>query len=65
VYGNNVRSTAKLKLVSHGGGVEVCSNFSVFMLSFVVTAVARWLRYCATNRKIAGSIPDGVIGISG
>jgi hypothetical protein len=25
--------------------------------------VAYWLRYCATNRKIAGSIPDGVIGI--
>jgi hypothetical protein len=26
------------------------------------TAVAQWLRYCATNRKVAGSIPDGVIG---
>jgi hypothetical protein len=26
--------------------------------------VAQWLRYCATNRKVAGSIPDGVIGIS-
>jgi hypothetical protein len=24
---------------------------------------ARCLRYCATNRKVAGSIPDGVIGI--
>jgi hypothetical protein len=24
--------------------------------------VAQWLRYCATNRKIAVSIPDGVIG---
>jgi hypothetical protein len=23
------------------------------------TAVAQWLRYCATNRKVAGSIPDG------
>jgi hypothetical protein len=23
-------------------------------------AVAQWLRHCATNRKIAGSIPDGV-----
>jgi hypothetical protein len=28
-----------------------------------VTAVAQWLRYCAANRKVAGSIPDGVIGI--
>jgi hypothetical protein len=27
------------------------------------TAVAQWLMYCATNRKVAGSIPDGVIGI--
>jgi hypothetical protein len=23
----------------------------------------RWLRNCATKRKVAGSIPDGVIGI--
>ena len=22
-----------------------------------------WLRHCAKNRKVAGSIPDGVIGI--
>jgi len=28
-----------------------------------VTAVAQWLRCCATNRKVAGSIPDGVIRI--
>jgi len=29
----------------------------------MVTAVAQWLRRCATNRKVAGSIPDGVTGI--
>ena len=29
----------------------------------VVTAVAQWLRYCVTNRKVGGSIPDGVTGI--
>ena len=28
-----------------------------------VSAVAQWLRYCATNWKVAGSIPDGVVGI--
>ena len=28
------------------------------------TMVAQWLRCCATNRKVAGSIPAGVIGIS-
>ena len=27
------------------------------------TAVAQWLRCCATNLKVAGSIPDDVIGI--
>ena len=26
------------------------------------TAVAQWLRCCATNRKVAGSIPAGVNG---
>ena len=26
------------------------------------TAVTQWLRCCATNRKVAGSIPAGVIG---
>jgi len=27
------------------------------------TAVAQWLRCSATNRKVAGSIPDGFSGI--
>jgi len=27
------------------------------------TAVAQWLRCCATNRKVAGSTPAGVIDI--
>jgi hypothetical protein len=26
-------------------------------------ALAQWLRHCATNRKVAGSIPNGVIEI--
>jgi len=26
------------------------------------TAVAQWLRCCATNQKVAGSIPAGVSG---
>jgi len=28
------------------------------------TAVAQWLRFCATNRKVSGSIPAGVSGFS-
>jgi hypothetical protein len=40
----------------------------VYMISDIIkrgwgTAVAPGLRYFATNRKVAGSIPDGVIGI--
>ena len=38
---------------------------SVFVFVFhksMGTAVAEWLMRCATNRKVAGSIPDGVIG---
>ena len=27
------------------------------------TAVAQWLRCCATNRKVAGSNPTGVSGV--
>ena len=27
------------------------------------TVVVQWLRCCATNQKVAGSIPAGVIGI--
>ena len=38
---------------------EICESIYVY----VATAVAQWLRCCATNRKGAGSIPDGVIGI--
>ena len=42
----------------------------IFMWTFINhtkiergTAVAQWLRCCATNRKVAGSIPAGDIGI--
>jgi len=36
-------------------------EFYVVILDYV--AVAQWLRCCATNRKVAGSIPDCVFGI--
>jgi hypothetical protein len=29
----------------------------------IVSLEERWLRHCATSRKVAGSIPDGVIGV--
>ena len=33
------------------------------LVNIVGTAVAQWLKCCATNRKFAGSIPAGVSGI--
>ena len=37
----------------------------IIIISIIIrgTALAQWLRSCATNRKVAGSIPAGVIGI--
>jgi len=34
----------------------------LFIYLYVGTAVAQWLRCCATNQKVAGSIPAGVSG---
>jgi hypothetical protein len=35
-----------------------------FCVTYIsTTAVAQWLRCCATNRKVAGSIPAAVSGI--
>jgi hypothetical protein len=47
------------------GMLVVCPSSGIWegYLTLPGTAVAQWLRYCATNRKVAGSIPDGVIGI--
>jgi len=36
--------------------------YYMYMCMHVGTAVAQWLRCCATNRKVAGSIPAGVSG---
>jgi len=35
----------------------------VFVYIYMEAAVAQWLRCCAENRKVAGSIPAGVIRI--
>jgi hypothetical protein len=50
------------------GTYELCVYMCVYIYIYCIylwkgTAVAQRLRYCATNRKVAGSIPDGVIGI--
>ena len=41
----------------------VNGTFFHFYTSLMSNAVAHWLRRCATNRKVAGSIPAGAIGI--
>jgi hypothetical protein len=46
-------STAQCTTLYKKYGMFICSG----------TAVAQWLRYYATNQKVAGSIPDGVSGI--
>ena len=49
--------------------VSCCFVLQAVVSSFVdltLPVCARWrswLRHCATSRKVAGSIPDGIIGI--
>ena len=45
------------------GRVPDLPAFSYEYIWWLGTAVAQWVRCCATNRKIAGSIPAGVTGI--
>jgi len=58
-----------LKLVNghhlYAGAVCIEMGVVIFfhqMLYLLATALALWLRCCATNRKVAGSIPASVSG---
>ena len=46
---------------------HICINkytyIFIYLYIYRVTRWHSWLRRCATSRKVAGSIPDGVIGI--
>ena len=46
----------------HSLGQEVRKGNYRNLFLEVGTAVTQWLRCCATNRKVAGSIPAGVSG---
>ena len=37
-------------------------EFDEYLVISLINAVAQWLRCCARNQKVAGSIPAGVIG---
>ena len=41
---------------------STCSELFVNTKLLLRTAVAQWLRCCATNRKVAASIPTGISG---
>jgi len=54
-------------LQSHSIASYLCNTFwdPKNKYSYLIdqwTAVAQWLKCCATNRKVAGSIPAGVRG---
>jgi hypothetical protein len=42
---------------------EVLVSLHNYVFEFRGYAVAQLVGHCATSRKVAGSIPDGVIGI--
>jgi hypothetical protein len=56
---NNLRNA--MHNAMHPRGKEKKGTKTLRILHII--AVAQWLRCCATNRKVAGSIPDGVTGI--
>jgi len=52
-----------LRLKKTSASLSRVLAYSIMVIVIGGTAVAQWLRYCATNRKVAGSIPAGVIVI--
>jgi hypothetical protein len=58
---------------SQGGQVSIKRKYTVYHLFYQNKkktlfklrgrAVVQWLKHYATNRQVAGSIPDGIIGI--
>ena len=60
VKNNRCRKMAQWSLLS----LKLSVNVNIYLfIRQKGTAVAQRLRGCATNRKVAGSIPDGVTGI--
>jgi hypothetical protein len=52
----------KKKIVSNKGKLGFFVHLTTLYIMMQGTVVAQWLRYCATHQKVAGLIPDGVIG---
>ena len=68
-FNNDVYWTGRKRRAASVPSFLFCCSLTVKMLHFLYCllscplSVAQWLRCCATNQKVAGSIPDGVIGI--
>ena len=59
-----VTKSGNLNFLEPSGPFQTCNGTDLPLpLLLLGTAVAQWLRCGATNRKVAGSIPDGVIAI--
>jgi len=58
----NAKSNGDVHRMEIGVLLKKNSELSTYMI-IKGTVVAQWLRCCATNRKVAGSIPYGVTGI--
>ena len=50
-------------IFSTGTQGQIDKQILFIIIALIFCTVAQWLRCCATNRKVAGSIPAGVIGI--
>jgi hypothetical protein len=54
LLGSNISQSAVFSNI-----LSPCSSLNILKPTGYV--IAQWLRYCATNQKVAGSIPDGVL----
>ena len=55
-----------MRFLADNNGVFITLYLFFKQIEFIVPCDPwwrSWLRYCATSRKVAGSIPDGVIAI--
>jgi hypothetical protein len=62
IYGLHTRSKNQL-FVPIAKLSSVKKRITILVLKFSGRVMALWLRHYTTNRQVAGSIPDGVIGI--
>ena len=58
----SVRWKLRVSGYSHHGLIRICCMYTFILYLFGGTRWRSWLRHCATSRKVAGSIPDGVVG---